>query len=126
MKIIFTKICDFYAYFGEKKDAHYTALLLVSLLIFINLYSILSAIEIYFLPQIEYSYYLLFLLQLSILVLNFFLFIYRKKYVEIIKSYKEKRNKYKYFDTFLTILYIVVSVVIWIYLGSELRALKMN
>lgn len=126
MKIIFVKICDFYMHFGEKKDAHYTALLLVSLLVFINLYSILSAIELYLYPKIEYRYYWLFILQILILILNFFLFIFRKRHKEIIKNYREKRGKYKYFDTFLTVSYIVVSVVIWIYLGSELRVLNIN
>ena len=126
MKIIFVNLCKLYIYFGEKKDAHYTALLLVSLLIFINAYSVLSAIELFLFPEIEYRYYLLFILQIIILILNFYIFIFRKKHVDIIENYKEKRRKFKYLDIFLTIGYIVISVIVWIYLGSQLRELNLN
>ena len=126
MNIFFVKICDFFVYFGEKKDAHYTALLLFSILMFINLYSVISAIELYIYPQLEYRYYLLLVLQITILVINFFVFIYRKKHIEIIKNYREKRSQFKYFDAILTITYIVASATVWIYLGSQLRALNIG
>ena len=121
--IFFVVFRDLYVCFDEKDDAHYTALLLVSLLLFINIYSLISFFELYFYPQIKYEYYWLFIIQLLILILNFFLFIYRKKYIGIIKNYRIKRTKFKYFDILLTISYVVTSIVIWVYLGSELREL---
>ena len=121
--IFFVVFRDLYVCFDEKDDAHYTALLLVSLLLFINIYSLISFFELYFYPQIKYEYYWLFIIQLLILILNFFLFIYRKKYIGIIKNYRIKRTKFKYFDILFTISYVVTSIVIWVYLGSELREL---
>lgn len=122
--IFFVTFCDLYAYFDEKEDAHYTALLLVSLLLFINIYSLISFFELYFYPQIKYEYYWLFLVQSLILVVNFFVFIYRRKYLSIVTNYRIKRAKFKYFDIFLTLIYTIGSIVIWVYLGSELRKLS--
>lgn len=123
INIFFVVFHDLYVCFDEKEDAHYTAFLLVSLLLFINIYSLISFFELYFYPQIKYEYYWLFIIQLLILILNFFLFIYGKKYIGIIKNYRFKRTKFKYLDIFLTIIYAVTSIMIWVYLGSELREL---
>ena len=121
MKIIFARIYDLYVYFGEKEDAHYTALLLVSFLMFINIYSFISTLELFFFPKVEYSYYPLFIIQLLILVINYFLFIHRDKHKHIIVS-QNKRNKY--FTSIFTITYFLASIIIWIYLGSQLREFK--
>lgn len=122
--MFFVQFVKLYRYFGEKKDAHYTALLLVSLLIFINAYTLLSFLEYYFFPNIKYDYYWIFLLQLIILIINFFIFIYGRRYNLMIEKYQQKRKLYQLFDSVITVIYIITSITLWIYIATQLRDLN--
>lgn len=121
LNILFTRFYTYYHKSGEKLDAQYTAILYIGLLLFINTYSLLSFVELLFFPQIEYSYYWLFSLQVLILISCYFAFIHKGKYKQIVEKHKQKNESNKYLEWFLIITYIILSVFVWVYLGSKLR-----
>ena len=126
LNIMFIRFYKMYYNSGERSDAQYTAILLIGLIIFINVYSLFSLFELLFFPRIEYSYYWLFALQVVIIIICYFVFVYKGKYKEIIEKLKHREKSKKHLDWFLILTYIAVSVFIWVYLASELRVFHLE
>lgn len=121
MNIFFSRICDFYVYFGEKDDAHYTALWVLSLLMYLNVYSGLLAIRLFWLSEMKVSFPILLSILVVVIIINYFVFIHRKRYKKINEKIKATRFKYRYLDAMLFFLYAITTVVVVVVLSTQLR-----
>lgn len=122
---LFAKYYKFYSYFGEKDLPHFFSMAFLSLLVFFNVTAILSFIEIRLYPdfQVQNSVPILVL----VYTVNYFIFLHKKRYKSIIeKAASSKTALMKYSSTFFAIIYVILSIGIWVYLGAQVRSLNLG
>ena len=100
----------------ESGDPEFRAIFGLGITEGINFYSIMQII-IYFVyeNQIKTPILLLALTAILILILNYFLFIYKDKYKKIIDEYKNESDKRRKIGTLLTWSYVLVTLALLIY-----------
>jgi hypothetical protein len=89
----------------------------------INILAVFSALELILetnLPSnIQHSLYV------TPIILNYFLFIHRKKYRQIVDEYSIKSKHVKLLIVFIILTYMIISIYAAIYFGSKIRARNM-
>jgi hypothetical protein len=86
-----------------ERSAHYILTLLVS----VNIHTILLLAEI-FLFHVFYLKYIMMLVILLVFAINFYLFIYRKKYLLIIRNFDKRKEIYTR-GTTIVLIYLLIS-----------------
>jgi len=122
---LFIKFHRFYSYFGEKDLPHFFSMAFLSLLVYFNITAILGLIEIRLYPdfQVRNSIPIL----VSVYGLNYFIFLYKKRYVSIIeKATSSNSILRKYSSTFFVLIYVILSIGLWVYAGAQVRSLNLS
>ena len=109
---------------GEKDLPHYMSISIISICVGFNVTSILTTLEIKYYPSFKNERDFIYLIIMYII--NYFVFIYKKRYVRILDENEERVKKRKILGTIIVLLYIIVSFAIWVYLGSRIRALNLG
>lgn len=107
---------------GNADVAEYFAIMLMSVLFGLNIFTVFSII--YFVTGVSVDISLapkLFgvLLFFGILIFSYLSFVWKDKYIEIIKDYEHETSKKKIIGTIITISYIIVSIAL-LMLGTYL------
>lgn len=106
-----------YRHYEKKKDAPViTTLLVTSLLVNLNVFTIYTiyqfATDFWTIPKLHQDYKIIIIAFLSFLVIvNYFLLFYKKRYVEIFDEFKKNNKIYKHWDMSAK-LYIILSIVV--------------
>jgi len=98
---------------GNDDVAEYYATILLSILICFNIYSSISFVYILTGVKIDLgqgSKLITGLLAFGLMVLFYFLLVFKNKYLEIANEYKHETSKTKNIGTALIISYIIVSI----------------
>ena len=100
--------------------AKHTAFVTLTFLVYINLLSILLGLKAYFnfaiemiLGEVQKWHYLLLLIILSLP--QYFILLYKKKYLDIIEEFKDETQKEKKRSNIITILYIIASLFVFFF-----------
>ena len=124
MRMFFALLYDFYFKNEDKTDAHFTALFIISMLTFMNFHTIVAVFEYIYYPHIQYSTTTL-LISLTVFIgINYFIFIHKKKHIRSRERYLNLNKINKRIFKVLFFLYILISIVAWIYIGYQLRILN--
>ncbi len=126
MKTFFAIIYNFYLKPEGKNDALFRAVLYVSGLIWFNLFALINVLNVKYFPGLNYSFYWLFILLCVIIACSYFAFIHRKKHLQILEAYNRKSKKRKVFYKVLFFLYVIFSIIIWIYTLVLGRAINLS
>lgn len=122
--ILFVVIYRIYWRLGEKELPNYISISVMSICVGFNITSVLTYFEIKYYPYFRNEKDYVFLLLMY--VVNYFIFIYKKRYVNILNSYHEQVSKWKHTYSIIVFMYIIFSFIIWIWLGSRVRALNLG
>lgn len=105
-------------------DSLWMAFATVSLLMFSKFIILFEIIDIIYKINLfgEISKLLIIITMLVIMIINYFWFIYKKKYLEIIVNYKNETEKQKLVRGLLIFLYfilVIATIVILAYIGKN-------
>jgi len=117
--VILYRICS---KMGENELPQFVSISVMSICVGFNITSILTSFEIKYFPSFRNEKDYIFLLLMYII--NYFIFIYKKRYINILGAYSERVAKWRVLGTITVIIYILLSFGIWIWLGAEVRALN--
>src|SRR6056297_3065382 len=91
---------------GEKDLPHYMSISIISICVGFNVTSILTTLEIKYYPSFKNERDFIYLIIMYII--NYFVFIYKKRYVRILDENEERVKKRKILGTIIVLLYIIV------------------
>lgn len=121
---LFVRFYKFYSYFGEKDLPHFFSMAFLSLLVYFNVTAIIALIEIKSYPEFQLRSSIPILI--LVYVLNYFIFLHRKKYQSIIKNTSASNSAFwNFFSIVLVIIYVIFSIGFWIYTGAQIRTLNL-
>ncbi len=123
--ILFSKLYRFYMLFGEKDLPHFFSTSLMSLLLYFNVAAFINVFEVRFYPNFQDRISIP--IGIAMYVMNYFIFLHKKRYVRILEEYKPSRYLFvKIISVILILTYLIFSIYFWVYTGSQVRALNMN
>lgn len=122
--LLFVYIYRFSSRIGEKDLPHYMSISIISICVGFNITSILTFFEIKYYPTFKNERDFIYLIILYFI--NYFIFIHKHRYVRILKENEERVSKWKILGSIVVIVYILVSLGIWVYLGSRVRELNLG
>ena len=95
----------------KNKDSEMTAFSVISLLIFFKLFILFEIIDIiYNIAPLSTPKVFIISIMGSIIIINYFWFIHKKKYLKIIKKYKDETKKQGLVRGLLVILYFILII----------------
>lgn len=94
---------------GQSAMPEWIALFSISILLFINLDVIFSLFEYFFKIEIKLSTLAMILIALVVYLINYFIFIKGKIYIEIVNSFAQESRKQAISRTFLVWFYMISS-----------------
>jgi heme/copper-type cytochrome/quinol oxidase subunit 4 len=122
--LLFVYIYRFSSRIGEKDLPHYMSISIISICVGFNITSVLTFFEIKNYPNFSNERDFIYLIFMYFI--NYFIFIHKKRYVRILQENEKRVTKWKVLGSIIVLVYILVSLVIWIYLGSRVRVLNLG
>ncbi len=102
-------------YKTNKDIIEWSSMITISVLIYFNFISLL----ILTIPKpdiVQYKYFVFYWAGLTLLIANYYIFIYKKKYVKIVNQYKKESRFFSVIGGMTVISYIILSAWYFIYL----------
>lgn len=126
-KIYYTLFAKLYRFFSlyEKDVPNFYSMALMSLLLYFNVSTIISLLEVYLYPNFHDKISIF--AGIGILIMNYFIFLHRGRYVAIIEEYKPSNKLInKIFSVVIILIYIILSIYLWVISGFHVRALNLR
>ena len=102
------------SYKTNKEVVEWTSMITLSVLIFLNVITLLAFIYPH-IPKILFNKSVFIIGMLLIIGINYFIFIFKRRFEKIIKDYSNKKGMNNFFSGLLTITYIVGSIFLMFY-----------
>ena len=120
---VFSRLCRFYSFFGEKDIQHFYSMSIITMFLYFNFSTFVSLIEYNYYPNSYTSISTVF--GICLYVINYFIFIYKDRYKELLSKYgpSNKRIVNMFLNTII-VIYMLASIISWIYAGSLVRSLN--
>ena len=100
----------------QNKDVvEWTSMVFLSVIVFFNIITLFSFIYPY-MGKLQVGKRVFVISMLSVIVLNYFIFIYKGKYKRIISDYSEKAWANNFWSAIFALIYIIGSVALMFYL----------
>ncbi len=122
--ILFVVLYRVFSRFGEKELPQFASISVMSICVGFNITSIITYFEIKYFPTFRYEND--FIILLFMYLINYFVFIYKKRYKSILNANIEKITSNKKLCSIIVIFYFLFSLGMWIWLGSIVRALNLG
>lgn len=126
MKTFFAIMYDFYYKNENKTDAHFVSMFYLAMLITFNINTLLVALNIYYYPRYNFSFYWSIVLLLFTVATLYFIFIHKKRHLQILHDYKTTSKRRKLLHKTLFFLYIVITITFSFYAATLLRSLNLS
>jgi uncharacterized membrane-anchored protein len=106
---------------GERSDAHISAWIFVSGMLCLNVMTVFDAVSLYFSSVFSYGTVVVVILLSIILFVNYFVFLYRKRYVRLLDRHRSRKKVYKWFLAIIVIVYLIFTFYFLIQVATECR-----
>ena len=122
---VFSKLYRFYSLSGENDLPHFFSMSIMSLLIYFNISTLLCFFELRLYPNFHDRISIP--IGITVYVLNYFIFLHKKRYVRILEECKPSKNLFINIVWAVFILtYLSLSIYFWVRTGSQVRALNLG
>lgn len=121
INILFVTLCDFYCLMGERKDAHISAWIFVSGMLGLNVMTFFDAVLLYFSSLFSYGTIWILILFSIILFVNYFVLLYKKRYIRLLDRHRKRKRVYKILFAVIVIVYIILTFYFMFQVGTECR-----
>ena len=111
---IYYRIWDMHSRGEERSFAAYLAVVTISILFWLNLFSFIGLLRKIDLIPVFFNKAGSIALGLSWILLDYFLFMHKKKYETIISLFKDESKSKRFRKGLLVLLYVLLSVVVFV------------